>query len=106
MILYQGKGYLVYIVPIVIFLLSTALPDMEYFKYVFLLIAISELVVAYISYREHKNNPYKYLDRETGEIVFMEHKNTIFWIKAEYWAVLVAMLFFFGFVLSITDKQY
>lgn len=91
MIIYQGKGCYIYLIPICIFILSALILDKENWSfYACFVTAILELVVAYISYKEHKGNPYRYLDKLTGEEILIEHKNTLYWIKAEYWGVFIA----------------
>lgn len=91
MIFYQGKGYLVYLLPIAIFIGATVIDSISITHAKYLTLA-AELMIAYISFKDHKNNPHKYLDKETGEKLLVEHKNTIFWIKAEYWAILISII--------------
>jgi positive regulator of sigma E activity len=101
MIFYQGKGYLVYLVPIVVIILGAFVFEKgNWWFYSGLITAALELGVAYVSYKEHKGNPYKYLDKQTGEIVFVEHKNTVYWIKAEYWAIFIAFVLTMSAVLT------
>jgi hypothetical protein len=93
MIFYQGKGYLIYLIPICVFLpCAFSFEKTNWWFYGCLITAILELIVAYNSYKEHKGNPYKYLDKQTGEEIFVEHKNTVYWIKAEYWGVFIAII--------------
>ena len=93
MIFYQGKGYLVYLVPISVFLLCAfTFGKTNWWFYGCLITAFFELIVAYISYKEHKGNPYKYLDMQTGEEIYIEYKNTVYWIKAEYWGIFIAII--------------
>jgi len=93
MIFYQGKGSYVYLIPICVFILSAfTLSKENWWYYGCLVTAILELVVGYISYKEHKGNPYKYLDKLTGDEILIEHKNTVYWIKAEYWCVFIAVI--------------
>lgn len=101
MIFYQGKGYLVYLVPIVVIVIGAFVFEKEnWWFYSGLITAALELVVAYVSYKEHKGNPYKYLDKLTGEIVLMEHKNTVYWVKAEYWALFIAIVLTLSAILT------
>ena len=93
MIVYQGKGNLIYLIPLCVFLLCVFSLDKEnWWFYGCLITAILEIVVAYACYKEHKGNPYKYLDKLTGKEILVDHKNTIYWIKAEYIAVFIAVV--------------
>ena len=101
MIFYQGKGYLIYLIPIGVLLLSAFCLSKDNWWYCCCFItAILELLVAYFSYKEHKKNPYRYLDKQTGQEVLVEHKNTVFWIKAEYWGVFIAVIMILSALLT------
>lgn len=101
MIFYQGKGYLVYLIPICIFILSAFLFGKNNWWYIGCIVTtILELLVAIVSYKEHKGNPYKYLDKQTNQEIFIEHKNTVYWIKAEYWALFIAIILILSALLT------
>ncbi|MDV3778705.1 hypothetical protein CMU25_19170 [Elizabethkingia anophelis] len=100
MLFYQGKGYLIYLIPICVFLLCAyLLREEEWWLYSCIITVILELIVSYFSFKEHQGNPYKYLDKETEQEIFIEHKNTVYWIKAEYWGVLISIVLILSVIL-------
>lgn len=93
MIFYQGKGYLIYLIPLCVFLLCAyLLKEKDWWFYGCIITTVLELIVSYFFFKEHKGNPYKYLDKKTGQEVYIEHKNTVYWIKAEYLGILISVI--------------
>lgn len=97
MVFYQGKGYLIYVIPIALFVLSAKLFDKDiWWTAGVISTVVALLVFAYFSHAEHKGNPYKYRDKLTGEEIEVEHINSVYWIKAEYCALALAGILLFS----------
>tara|TARA_A100001388_G_C28567328_1_gene402540 strand:+ start:75 stop:410 length:336 start_codon:yes stop_codon:yes gene_type:complete len=107
-VIWEGHGYLAALIPIIIFLLYipiepifTGSEDLSSLGVVFCL-ALSSYLLWIIGKRLNKKK--RLLDPETNEEVILIHNHSLFFIKIQYWGLLLGIFTVFGSILWIFDS--
>ena len=102
MIIWQGWGVLVPIIPLAIWflipeLLKLAMPDTtytNYFKYISSFsILLGALALWFLGRKLNGGRGRTIVDEKTGEKMVLKPKHSLFFLKMEYWAIPVFLLF-------------
>lgn len=92
MIVWQGFGFLVALVPVVILLLFSMLGIDKNFKYSEEVTLLATAIIVWVVGRKLNSQPAKILiDPQTNQEVVFKNKHTMFWIPMEYYAILFAI---------------
>lgn len=92
MIVWQGVGFLVALIPVAILLLFSALGIDKNFKFSEEVTLLVTAIIIWFVGRKLNSQPAKILiDPQTNQEVIFKNKNTMFWIPMEYYAILFAI---------------
>ena len=105
-VIWEGHGYLAALIPIIIFFLYvvietvfTGSEDLSSLGVIFCL-AFSSYLLWIIGKRLNRNNRRRLIDPETNEEVILKSNHSIFFIKIEYWGVILGIA---SVILFITE---
>ncbi len=108
MLIWKGKGYLIFVIVFVISLLleltTEAISGQDTFYQdhswpLALALALSGAVIAFLSRKLVSEPPKTLIDKDTGEEYKLEAKHSLFFIKMDYWSYILIALS----VLSLID---
>ena len=92
MIVWQGFGFLVALIPVVILLLFSVLGIDKNFKFSEEVTLLATAIIVWLVGRKLNSQPAKILiDPQTNQEVILKNKHTMFWIPMEYYAILFAI---------------
>ena len=96
-VIWEGHGYLAALIPIIIFLLYIAIEtvftgseDLSSLGVVFCL-AFSSYLLWIIGKRLNRNNRRRLIDPETNEEVILKSNHSLFFIKIQYWGLILGI---------------
>ena len=109
-VIWEGYGYLAALIPIIIFLLYIAIEtvftgseDLSSLGVIFCL-ALSSYLLWIIGKRLNRNNRRRLIDPETNEEVILKSNHSLFFIKIQYWVLMLGIFTVFGTILWIFDS--
>ena len=109
-VIWEGHGYLAALIPIIILLLYTAIgpvftgsEDFSSLGVIFCL-AFSSYLLWIIGKRLNRNNRRRLIDPETNEEVILKSNHSLFFIKIQYWGLMLGIFTVFGTILWIFDS--
>ena len=96
-VIWEGHGYLAALIPIIIFFLYivietvfTGSEDLSSLGVIFCL-ALSSYLLWIIGKRLNRNNNRRLIDPETNEEVILKSNHSLFFIKIQYWGVILGI---------------
>lgn len=96
-VIWEGHGYLAALIPIIIFFLYlvietvfTGSEDLSSLGVIFCL-ALSSYLLWIIGKRLNRNNNRRLIDPETNEEVILKSNHSLFFIKLQYWGVILGI---------------
>lgn len=92
MIIWQGFGFLVAIIPFSLLLIFSLMGIDKNFKFADEITLLASAIVVWFVGRKLNSKPAKVLmDPQTNQEVILKNKHTMFWIPMEYYAILFAI---------------
>ena len=108
-VIWEGHGYLAVLIPIIIFLLYIAIEtvftgseDLSSLGVIFCL-ALSSYLLWIIGKRLNRNNRRRLIDPETNEEVILKINHSLFFIKIQYWGLMLGIFTVIGTIIWIFD---
>ena len=108
-VIWEGHGYLAALIPIIIFLLFIAIEtvftgseDLSSLGVIFCL-ALSSYLIWIIGKRLNRNNRRRLFDPETNEEVILKSNHSLFFIKIQYWGLMLGIFTVIGTIIWIFD---
>ena len=99
MIIWSGLGFLVVLIPLVISIFTIGYLGNS--NLVFYLGFVVSAVLIWMIGRKMNNKPGReVVDKKTGEEIILKQNHSLFWIKMEYWGILIGIL---GIFLVLND---
>ena len=109
-VIWEGHGYLAALIPIIIFLLYIAIEtvftgseDLSSLGVIFCL-ALSSFLIWIIGKRLNRNNRRRLFDPETNEEIILKSNHSLFFIKIQYWGLMLGIFTVFGTIIWIFDS--
>jgi len=98
MVVWSGRGFLVFLVLIVCAVAAIALLPELYQDLGIIASIFIAAIFSWIMGKKWNGQPREFIDKQSGQTVTAGGQHTLFWLKMEYWGIILGALGIVGLV--------
>ena len=107
-VIWEGHGYLAVLIPVINFflfcLIALVLPEDLFLKGLFISTGVSSYLLWKIGKRFNRNNRRRLIDPKTNEEVILKSSHSLFFVKIEYWGLILGIISVLSFITELIGE--